>query len=74
MIYVRLGDRKSEGYFRSYWNSCTMQHEENEKLDRIYALLAKLGYEMSGDEKALQNGTHPLFTEQDTQTEDSDDE
>ena len=74
MIYVRLGDRKSEGYFRSYWNSFTMQHEENEKLDRIYALLIKLGYEMSDDEKALQNGTHPLFTEQDAQTEDSDDE
>jgi len=51
-----------------------MQHEENEKLDRIYALLIKLGYEMSDDEKALQNGTHPLFTEQDAQTEDSDDE
>ncbi len=74
MIYVRLGDHKSEGYFRSYWNSFTMQHEENEKLDRIYALLIKLGYEMSDDEKALQNGTHPLFTEQDAQTEDSDDE
>ena len=74
MIYVRLGDRKSEGYFRSYWNSFTMQHEENEKLDRIYALLIKLGYEMSDDEKALQTGTHLLFTEQDAQTEDSDDE
>ena len=63
MIYARLGDRKSEGYFRSYWNSYTMQHEENEKLDRIYALLVKLGYEMSDDEKALQDGTHELFGE-----------
>ena len=51
MIYARLGDGKSEGYFRSYWNSYTMKHEENEKLDRIYALLVKLGYEMSDDEK-----------------------
>lgn len=63
MIYARLGDGKSEGYFRSYWNSYTMQHEENEKLDRIYALLVKLGYEMSDDEKALQDGTHELFRE-----------
>ena len=63
MIYARLGDGKSEGYFRSYWNSYTMKHEENEKLDRIYALLAKLGYEMSDDEKALQDGTHELFGE-----------
>ena len=61
MIYARLGDGKSEGYFRSYWNSYTMKHEENEKLDRIYALLVKLGYEMSDDEKALQDGTHELF-------------
>lgn len=50
-------------YFRSYWNSYTMKHEENEKLDRIYALLVKLGYEMSDDEKALQDGTHELFGE-----------
>ena len=63
MIYARLGDGKSEGYFRSYWNSYTMKHEENEKLDRIYALLVKLGYEMSDDEKALQDGTHELFEE-----------
>ena len=63
MIYARLGDGKSEGYFRSYWNSYTMEHEENEKLDRIYALLVKLGYEMSDDEKALQDGTHALFGE-----------
>lgn len=63
MIYARLGDGKSEGYFRSYWNSYTMKHEENEKLDRIYALLVKLGYEMSDDEKALQDGTHELFRE-----------
>ena len=61
MIYARLGDRKSEGYFCSYWNSYTMRHMENEKLDRIYALLVKLGYEMSDDEKALQDGTHELF-------------
>ena len=63
MIYARLGDCKSEGYFRSYWNSYAMKHEENEKLDRIYALLVKLGYEMSDDEKALQDGTHELFGE-----------
>ena len=42
-----------------------MKHEENEKLDRIYALLVKLGYEMSDDEKALQDGTHELFGEVD---------
>jgi len=73
MIYARLGDSKTEGYFCSYWNSYTMQHMENEKLDRIYELLVKLGYEMSDDEKALRSGTHPLFTEQDAQAEGSSD-
>lgn len=63
MVYERVGDCKSEGYFRSHWNSYTMKHNANEKLDRIYALLTKLGYEMSDDEKALQNGTHELFQE-----------
>ena len=61
MVYARVGDRKSEGYFCSHWNSYTMKHRENEHLDRIYALLVKLGYEMSDDEKALQDGTHELF-------------
>lgn len=61
LIYARLGDSKFEGYFRSYWNSYTMKHEANEKLDRIYALLMKMGYEMSDDEKSLQDGTHELF-------------
>ena len=59
MIYARLGDCKSEGYFRSYWNSYAMKHEENEKLDRIYALLVKLGYEMSDDE--IRTEAHPCI-------------
>ena len=63
LIYERIGDGKGNGYWKSYWNSYTMKHEENEKLDRIYALLVKLGYEMSDDEKALQDGTHELFGE-----------
>lgn len=64
MVYTRIGDSKREGYYRGYWNSYTIKHDENEKLDRIYALLEKLGYEMSDDEKALQNGTHELFGEE----------
>lgn len=63
LLIAFANECKSEGYFRSYWNSYTMKHEENEKLDRIYALLVKLGYEMSDDEKALQDGTHELFGE-----------
>ena len=31
-------------------------------LDALYAWLELMGYEMSDDEKCLQNGTHRLFT------------
>lgn len=34
---------------------------KNEDLDAIYELLIALGYEMSDEEKQLQNGTHPVF-------------
>lgn len=50
-----------------YWNwhfngSCRyFEHEENDKLDLIYQLLTQLGYEMSDEEKEMQDGTHELF-------------
>ena len=40
---------------------CT--YEKNEKLDFLYKTLTELGYEMSDEEKALQDGTHELFRE-----------
>ena len=61
MIYKRLNDSKSNGYYQSCWNSYRVAHEENDDLDKIYELLIKLGYKMSEDEKQLQDGTHPLF-------------
>ena len=59
MIYLWLNDGESNGYY-TRWPA---EHAKNEGLDAIYALLEKLGYEMSDDEKALQNGTHELFSE-----------
>ncbi len=37
------------------------EYEENKKLDNLYDFLIALGYEMSDEEKAMQNGTHELF-------------
>lgn len=37
------------------------EHKENDKLDLIYQLLSQLGYEMSDEEKEMQDGTHELF-------------
>jgi len=37
-------------------------HKPNPELDELYGLLTSLGYEMSSEEKALQDGTHPYFS------------
>lgn len=37
--------------------------------DYIYDMLTKLGYEMSDEEKQLQDGTHPLFRTDDESEE-----
>lgn len=47
---------KSETYFN--WRG---EYVEDEGLDKLYNLLEKLGYEMSEEEKQLQEGTHELF-------------
>ena len=40
-----------------------LDYEANEQLDFLYHRLTDLGYEMSDEEKALQDGTHELFRE-----------
>lgn len=44
-----------------YWG-WDNQYEKDEDLNLVYEFLGKLGYEMSDEEIALQNGTHELFT------------
>ena len=56
MIWLCMGDCKSMSY--SDWYGT---HDANEMLDGIYDLLTVLGYEMSDEEKQLQDGTHPLY-------------
>lgn len=62
--YACCEDSSNESYYDWY-----ARHNANEKLDRIYDFLCKLGYEMSDEEKALQNGTHKLFIEEDIKDE-----
>ena len=54
--YCNIGDSERNNYFN--WQS---EHTENEELDLIYDFLGKIGYEMSDEEKALQNKTHEFF-------------
>lgn len=59
-------DDGSNGYWGWVWKpdcqSGGYGWEENGSLDAIYTLLVALGYEMSDEEKALQNGTHAIFS------------
>ena len=41
-----------------------LDYKANEALDFLYHRLTDLGYEMSDEEKALQDGTHELFREE----------
>lgn len=63
-VYVN-SDSKNKGYFDRQWNSGEQiwgfPHAPNSDLDDLYAFLVSLGYEMSDEEKAMQNGTHELF-------------
>ena len=56
MIWISIGDAEGRKY-SDYWGD----YESNKTLDAIYDLLTVLGYEMSDEEKQLQDGTHPLF-------------
>ena len=62
LIYANFGDKENKGYSSVYKNAWP-KHEPCPMLDALYGWLCSLGYEMSDDEKMLQDGTHPLFKE-----------
>lgn len=51
-------DSENENYYNY---NCA--YRENKELNNLYDFLVALGYEMSDEEKAMQNGTHELFEE-----------
>lgn len=56
LAYSALECDLGEGYHS--WDG---QYEGNNDLDMLYNLLQSLGYQMSDEEKALQDGSHELF-------------
>lgn len=60
-------DAEGVDYLWNHWDSSgqayVSTHEENRDLDFLYEILTELGYEMSDEERALQDGTHELFQE-----------
>ena len=60
IVYAAFCDSDTEVYhttFKREWP----KHKKNLRLDALYAWLTSVGYVMSDDEKALQDGTHSLF-------------
>ncbi len=57
MILLYFGDDSTNGYVDS-WD---IVHKENVRLTAFYELLIEMGYQMSDEEKQLQDGTHELF-------------
>lgn len=49
---------KDESYF-----NFRGEHSENKGLDRLYSILTEVGYQMSEEEKQLQDGSHKIFEE-----------
>lgn len=59
-IYALFGDGKERGYAVGYKKS-KPKYERCNMLDGLYLWLTGMGYEMSSEERALQDGTHELF-------------
>lgn len=54
----------SDGYNSKYFSLWPLGYLKNSRLDVIYNFLNQMGYEMSDEEKMMQNGTHPLLTKE----------
>jgi ParB family chromosome partitioning protein len=59
--YCNYGDSENKTYYQRY-GPTPCHHLKNEDLNAIYDVLVKLGYQMSDEERSLQDGTHELFT------------
>lgn len=65
-IYALFNDSKKESYASGYHGSYP-EYRRSTKLDGLYLWLTSLGYQMSDEEKALQDGTHELYHQQEAE-------
>lgn len=64
-----LGDKDTLSHIDIY--SSEKPYDPSVRLNKIYSLLCKLGYEMSDEEKQLRDGTHSIYmVNKDEETED----
>lgn len=59
----KMMDSISHRYYKCDYGNNHISHEDCPALDELYKALKSLGYEMSDDEKKMQDGTHRLFGE-----------
>lgn len=59
-VYSLFDDSEKESYASGYHGSYP-EYRRSTKLDGLYLWLTSLGYQMSDEEKALQDGTHELY-------------
>lgn len=59
-------DKTSLSYWETRWTPDVpvIAHVDNTRLTRLYDFLQTIGYEMSDEEKQMQDGTHPLFKDE----------
>ena len=69
LIYASFGDGKNEGYTSDY-KSRWPEHKRNPRLDALYHWLGELGYEMSAEERSMQDGTHKVFRDPEDDADD----
>lgn len=67
---------EDDKYWRTQWNGGVQEvvYDSNDTLDILYQILCRLGYEMSDEEKAMQNGTHSVFCSDTKEGDDSENE
>ena len=63
LIYALFNDGSKEHYSGDF-EKIFPEHRPSVKLDSLYSWLTSLGYEMSDDEKAMQNGSHEVFQQE----------
>lgn len=60
IVYAAYDDSEKNGYHTTYKKQWPRK-QDNETLDVLYAWLISMGYVMSDEEKAMQEGTHHLL-------------
>lgn len=66
MVILKLAYMMSNDCDTKYIYSWRGEWESDEGMDKLYECLGRLGYQMSDEEKKLQNGTHELFEKEQT--------